>query len=88
MSEIALSRRRGAAFRHASGERRHATIVFSDLSGYTVLNERIDPYLPPTLLLGSGIKCIFPCSGTRSVEPALRDQRDLEQWRSALWHRI
>lgn len=25
------------------GERRHATIVFSDLSGYTALNERIDP---------------------------------------------
>ncbi len=25
------------------GERRHATIVFSDLSGYTALNERVDP---------------------------------------------
>lgn len=25
------------------GERRHATIVFSDLSGYTTLNERFDP---------------------------------------------
>ena len=27
----------------AEGERRHATIVFSDLSGYTALNERVDP---------------------------------------------
>jgi len=27
----------------ADGERRHATIVFSDLSGYTALNERVDP---------------------------------------------
>ncbi|MBP6776452.1 MAG: zinc ribbon domain-containing protein, partial [Piscinibacter sp.] len=26
-----------------AGERRYATIVFSDLSGYTALNERIDP---------------------------------------------
>ena len=25
------------------GERRHVTIVFSDLSGYTALNERVDP---------------------------------------------
>ena len=25
------------------GERRHATVVFSDLSGYTALNERFDP---------------------------------------------
>jgi class 3 adenylate cyclase/tetratricopeptide (TPR) repeat protein len=25
------------------GERRHATVVFSDLSGYTALNERLDP---------------------------------------------
>lgn len=25
------------------GERRHATVAFSDLSGYTALNERIDP---------------------------------------------
>ncbi len=27
----------------AQGERRYATIVFSDLSGYTALNERVDP---------------------------------------------
>lgn len=27
----------------AAGERRFATIVFSDLSGYTALNERVDP---------------------------------------------
>ncbi|MCH8886588.1 MAG: zinc ribbon domain-containing protein, partial [SAR324 cluster bacterium] len=26
-----------------SGERRQATIVFSDLSGYTAMNERLDP---------------------------------------------
>ena len=26
-----------------AGERRYATIVFSDLSGYTALNERVDP---------------------------------------------
>jgi class 3 adenylate cyclase len=25
------------------GERRHAMVVFSDLSGYTALNERVDP---------------------------------------------
>lgn len=25
------------------GERRHATVVFSDLSGYTVINEKLDP---------------------------------------------
>ena len=25
------------------GERRHATIVFADLSGYTSMNERLDP---------------------------------------------
>ena len=25
------------------GERRHATVVFSDLSGYTALSERLDP---------------------------------------------
>ncbi|MEE8394434.1 MAG: zinc ribbon domain-containing protein [bacterium] len=25
------------------GERRQATVVFSDLSGYTALNERLDP---------------------------------------------
>ena len=25
------------------GERRHATVAFSDLSGYTALNERLDP---------------------------------------------
>jgi class 3 adenylate cyclase/tetratricopeptide (TPR) repeat protein len=28
---------------NAMGERRYATIVFSDLSGYTALNERVDP---------------------------------------------
>jgi len=27
----------------SAGERRYATIVFSDLSGYTALNERVDP---------------------------------------------
>ncbi|HTS55597.1 MAG TPA: adenylate/guanylate cyclase domain-containing protein, partial [Burkholderiales bacterium] len=27
----------------ASGERRNATVVFSDLAGYTALNERLDP---------------------------------------------
>ena len=27
----------------SEGERRYATIVFSDLSGYTALNERVDP---------------------------------------------
>ena len=27
----------------ADGERRHATVVISDLSGYTALNERLDP---------------------------------------------
>ena len=27
----------------AEGERRHATVVFSDLAGYTALNERLDP---------------------------------------------
>ena len=27
----------------ADGERRHATIVFSDLSGYTAMNESLDP---------------------------------------------
>ena len=26
-----------------TGERRHATVVFSDLTGYTALNERLDP---------------------------------------------
>ncbi|MCZ6748209.1 MAG: zinc ribbon domain-containing protein, partial [SAR324 cluster bacterium] len=26
-----------------SGERRQATVVFSDLSGYTAMNERLDP---------------------------------------------
>ena len=26
-----------------SGERRHATVLFSDLSGYTAMNERLDP---------------------------------------------
>ena len=25
------------------GERRHATVVFSDLTGYTALNEALDP---------------------------------------------
>src|SRR5574337_1285966 len=36
----------GAPLGHAAAdvaERRHATIVFSDLSGYTALNERLDP---------------------------------------------
>lgn len=32
------------------GERRHATIVFSDLSGYTALNERVDPEDVGTLM--------------------------------------
>lgn len=32
-----------AATEDAAGERRWATIVFSDLSGYTALNERVDP---------------------------------------------
>jgi class 3 adenylate cyclase/tetratricopeptide (TPR) repeat protein len=32
------------------GERRHATIVFSDLSGYTALNERVDPEEVGTLM--------------------------------------
>lgn len=32
-----------AAAGDAAGERRYATIVFSDLSGYTALNERVDP---------------------------------------------
>lgn len=27
----------------APGERRHATVLFSDLSGYTAMNERLDP---------------------------------------------
>jgi ribosomal protein L40E len=26
-----------------AGDRRHATVLFSDLSGYTVMNEQLDP---------------------------------------------
>ena len=34
---------RTAATAPDDGQRRHASIVFSDLSGYTALNERLDP---------------------------------------------
>jgi len=32
-----------SAFPQSEGERRQATILFSDLSGYTVMNEKLDP---------------------------------------------
>ena len=39
----ARARRRRAGGRRDPGERRHATVMFSDLTGYTALNEATDP---------------------------------------------
>ena len=34
----------------SEGERRHATVLFSDLSGYTVMNEKLDPEVVQELM--------------------------------------
>lgn len=41
---------RSAALVPEEGQRRHASIVFSDLSGYTALNERLDPEEVETIM--------------------------------------
>ncbi len=35
----------------SEGERRHATILFSDLSGYTMMNEKLDPEVVQDLMI-------------------------------------
>ncbi|CAB5131627.1 Adenylate cyclase (EC / Guanylate cyclase (EC [Olavius algarvensis associated proteobacterium Delta 3] len=39
-----------ASLNHTEGERRHATILFSDVSGYTSMNETLDPEEVETIM--------------------------------------
>jgi class 3 adenylate cyclase len=48
------------------GERRHATVVFADLSGFTTLAERLDPEVVTSLLndlMKELIEAVYVCGG-------------------------